>query len=289
LGQFLLLLSHSLFESTTSRPVILAFTDVPELKPQPSRTGGREPMRNILAIATAAALGFSAWQTASAADLPVKARPAPVAPAAPVAWWTGCYIGGNLGGSWGSGDISDTAGVVSRSGSNSGFTGGGQIGCDVQAGAFVFGIRDMFDWSNRSRTAVIENGGPFDGYSVELKNRWVDLLTGRVGYAVQPQWLLYFQGGAAWRDASLRAFDPTGVQVLDAGRTRTGWTIGGGAEYMFAPNFSGFLEYDYADFGSKSATFATAAGTDTITAKSNVQMLLVGLNWRWGAAAMQRY
>src|SRR5436309_11244427 len=42
-------------------------------------------------------VAFSAVQ-ASAADLPVKARP--MAPVAVAYNWTGCYIGGNVGGKW---------------------------------------------------------------------------------------------------------------------------------------------------------------------------------------------
>jgi outer membrane immunogenic protein len=228
---------------------------------------------SILATASMAAL---------AADLPV--RPAPMAPAvyAPVSSWTGCYLGGNLGGSWGSGDLTITApgGTVTGSRGNSGFAGGGQVGCDWQTGAFVFGFRNMFDWSNRSSTRVVQNG-PFTGFGATLENNWVDLLTGRIGWAVQPQWLLYFQGGPAWRESSLRVVNPAGVDVGSSSRTRTGWTIGGGAEWKFAPNWSTFLEYDFADFGTRTAVFSTPAfGTVTASAKSTTSLFLIGVNWR---------
>jgi outer membrane immunogenic protein len=51
-------------------------------------------------LAAVVSLGFA--QVASAADMPVKARPmTPV----PVAFsWTGCYIGVNAGGLWGTKD-----------------------------------------------------------------------------------------------------------------------------------------------------------------------------------------
>ena len=237
-------------------------------------------MRNLLTLVTTATLGLAAWQTANAADLPRQVYKAP-AVVAPVETWTGCYLGGNIGGSWGSGHITDSFGAVTSSGHNSGFAGGAQIGCDLQTGAWVFGIRDMFDWSNRHRSAVI-GAGPLTGFGVTLKNNWVDLLTGRVGYSVQPWWLLYLQGGAAWRQNSLQVFAPGGVEIASGGGgTRTGWTAGAGSEWKFAPNWSVFVEYDYADFGSRSVTVVNPVlGTDTISAKSNVQMLLIGLNWR---------
>ena len=52
--------------------------------------------RRSLSLVTAAVIGLAASQ-ASAADLPRKA-PAYVPPAPPPITWTGCYIGGNVGG-----------------------------------------------------------------------------------------------------------------------------------------------------------------------------------------------
>jgi outer membrane immunogenic protein len=233
-------------------------------------------MRNFTAVVAAAAVfGLGTWQAASAADLPVKAAPPPVY--VPVSTWTGCYIGGNAGAGWGSGEISTSAGSVSGS-SDARFVGGGQIGCDWQTGAWVFGIRNMFDWADAERSGTI-SGGAFNGFSVKLENDWLDLLTGRIGYSVQPNWLLYFQGGAAWRKNSLTAFNPAGVEVGSTSRTRTGWTVGVGSEYKFAQNWSVFVEYNHADFGTNDGV--TPAGL-AFSAKSDVDAVLFGLNWRPG-------
>ena len=233
--------------------------------------------KHLLALATIMTFGIGAWQTASAADLPVKARPAPVA-ALPV--WTGCYLGGNIGAAWGSREITTSTGLVGSSSSDARFAGGGQIGCDYQSGAWVFGIRNMLDWANARTDRVIQTG-PFTGYGVDLKNNWLDLLTGRIGYAVQPNWLLYFQGGAAWRKNSLALINPAGLDVFDASRTRTGWTIGGGAEWKVAPDWSVFLEYNHADFGTNGGTFVSPVlGPIAVNAKSNADLFLVGFNWR---------
>ena len=43
--------------------------------------------------------------------------------------------------------------------------------------------------------------------------------------------------------------------MFDASRTRTGWTVGVGSEWKFAPNWSAFVEYNHADFGSYGGTF----------------------------------
>ena len=100
--------------------------------------------RRSLSLVTAAVIGLAASQ-ASAADLPRKA-PVYVPPAPPPTTWTGCYIGANVGGVFArrSADFGTFGSLDSDT--NSGFAGGGQIGCDYQfAGGWVFGIRNMFD------------------------------------------------------------------------------------------------------------------------------------------------
>src|SRR5215510_10991860 len=110
-------------------------------------------MRGIFALAFAAALGNSAI----AADMPVKARPAP--PPAPLYLWTGCYIGGNIGWSEISTHFEDHfTGEDDGRLSKSGFAGGGQVGCDFQfAPNWVFGVQGMFDGTDisRSRESVL--------------------------------------------------------------------------------------------------------------------------------------
>ena len=50
---------------------------------------------------------------------------------------------------------------------------------------------------------------------------------------------------------------------------------------MFAPNFSGKVEYDYASFGSVTAIPDTAV---PYSIKQNISALLVGVNYRFGWA-----
>ena len=53
-----------------------------------------------LVIGLLSAVALAAISSAQAADMPVKAMPA-TAPIAPVWSWTGFYVGGNVGYSWG--------------------------------------------------------------------------------------------------------------------------------------------------------------------------------------------
>jgi outer membrane immunogenic protein len=238
-------------------------------------------------LLAAATIGLAATQ-ASAADLPRKAPPAYVPPAPPPITWTGCYIGANIGGIFSQGDAHFNGVEVSRN--NSGFAGGGQIGCDYQfAGGWVIGIRNMFDGTSLSRSRTFVD--PITGFSgtADFHNRWFDTLTGRIGYAFAPSWLLYGQGGVAWAknsaDVTVNGFD---FGSFD--RTRTGWTAGGGVEWMFARGWSAFLEGNYMDFGNNDhSVFGNNVVCVTgcfFNTHAKAATVLVGVNYRfdWGKA-----
>ena len=156
--------------------------------------------RILLATVTIAALGSANALAADMGQRPVYKAPVMMAPAPT---WTGCYFGGNIGGAFGDASLSGPGGTVSTDGS--GFAGGGQIGCDYQfSGGWVVGIRNMFDGTSNKRSGTIA-GGPLAGDVVNFNNQWFDTLTARLGYAFQPAWLLYLQGGGA------RAYTSTNI------------------------------------------------------------------------------
>jgi outer membrane immunogenic protein len=100
---------------------------------------------NRFAVAGAGLLSIAGFVgAASAADLPVKA-PAAV----PVQFsWTGCYVGGHVGGVV---SKDSTTGVLGNSSgfSSTGFVGGGQIGCDYQfASGWVVGVEGRAAWTS---------------------------------------------------------------------------------------------------------------------------------------------
>jgi outer membrane immunogenic protein len=230
----------------------------------------------------AAGIGLAFGQMALAADLPIRKAPAYIPPSLPPAYvWTGCYLGGNVGGAWGRIEATDVTTGATVSPNNSGFAGGGQVGCDYQMSQWVVGFRNMFDGTSISNGATISDSY-FSG-TINGRLNWFDTLTGRVGYLVQPNLLLYAQGGAAWTSWDITA-QTNGVQVGEiSGGNRTGWTAGGGVEWMFAPHWSTFVEYNYMGFGTRSATTnACIGGTCAlISAKADVQDVLVGLNYKF--------
>ncbi|MGA7334948.1 MAG: outer membrane beta-barrel protein, partial [Pseudolabrys sp.] len=72
---------------------------------------------------------------------------------------------------------------------------------------------------------------------VNFNIQWVDTLTARIGYSFAAPWSFYFQGGGAWSHTSTDA-TLAGVALGQTSKTRSGWTIGGGVEWMFAPHWS---------------------------------------------------
>src|ERR1700694_3861660 len=141
--------------------------------------------------------------SAVAADMAPRYTKAP--PPAPIAiyTWTGCYIGGNVGGAWHNVNQNGPrtiAGTVftppldfGSANSDGDFIGGGQIGCDYQfAGNWVVGIQGMFDFGNTNTrnnifdATVIRNIGPA---FATTRTRDLFTVTGRIGYLFTPQLL----------------------------------------------------------------------------------------------------
>src|ERR1700682_6023807 len=126
-----------------------------------------------LSFATPAALAVTLAAPAHAADLPLKTE----TPFAARFSWTGCYLGGHLGGGFSHKDITDpvqlvqdsflgpgtTTGITTVSPSPSGVVIGGQIGCDYQfASSWVVGIEGAASGSTmkNSRTVGLPLGNP---------------------------------------------------------------------------------------------------------------------------------
>ncbi len=106
--------------------------------------------------------------------------------------WTGCYIGANIGGGWADKDVADVLQPRDSHGS-SGIVGGGQAGCDYQVQSWVLGIQGMWDAAD-----ISGEGKDLANPALTWKstNSWFATLTGRIGYAVQPQMMIYAKGGS---------------------------------------------------------------------------------------------
>jgi outer membrane immunogenic protein len=215
--------------------------------------------------------------SAMAADL-TRPAPAPVytkAPMMPAFSWTGCYVGGNVGGLWAKKDWTNIAGPAESSVDVSSWLAGGQVGCNYQVSTWVFGIQGDYDWTNASATA----SDTFFVATDHTKIKSLASVTGRVGYAWD-RFLGYVKGGGAWEADEYSISAPLGV-FATASETRTGWTIGVGGEYAFTDWLTGFAEYDYYDFGNKSNTFA-GTFTTAVNIKETKSVAKAGLNFKFG-------
>jgi len=244
-----------------------------------------------------------------AADLPVKAQPM-VPLAAPIYNWTGCYIGGNAGGGFTRTSQTQIAKVGGAaivppndfgSSDGSGFIGGGQIGCDYQFGQnWVIGVQGMYDWANIKSSHVVPTafpGFPVGAFVSQIQTKGFATATARLGYLLTPSVLAYVKGGAAWtrQDFQFIGTIPATFLSESASSTRVGWTVGGGLEWMFAPGWSVFGEYDYLDFGTRDVSFVAGPGTtglpDVIGTRLRASEALVGINYKfnWTGPVVAKY
>ena len=227
--------------------------------------------------------------TANAADM--AARPlykAPPPPPAPVFSWTGCYVGGNLGGGSTHKHFEFAAdGQLFDEGTldQGGFVGGGQLGCDYQFGSnFVVGVQGMFDGTTIKGTETFFSGIDQFNEQYAVKLHWFTTLTGRVGFLATPSLLLYGKGGAAWVNERIDYVPGAEVVASTGNTTRSGWVAGAGVEWMFAPQWSAFVEYNHMGFGTKdmNLNFVVDGSFDfTESVKQSVDMVVVGVNWRF--------
>jgi outer membrane immunogenic protein len=237
-------------------------------------------------LLTTAAFAALATAPAMAADLAVKAPLYKAPPPPPLYSWTGCYVGGHVGGLWSRKDwvdrdpFSPTFGEDDGSHNPSGFIGGVQGGCDYQftpGSGFVIGIAGDFAWTNASASnaSIL-----FPGFTNSSRVNNLSSVTGRVGYAWD-RFLGYVKGGGAWERDDHWFTD--GFFTGTASVTRSGWTVGVGGEYAFTNYLSGFIEYDHYDFGRSDIAFAeTFGGTFTYGIRDTKDVVKAGLNLRFG-------
>ncbi len=222
--------------------------------------------------------------SALAADMAVKA---PMYAPAPAYSWTGFYVGAHVGGSWGTTDAALDPGLFGPfsiplgSGTTNGLLGGGQIGYNYQVGGFVLGVQgDIAAIDNKGSVHPIFFFGPASLASA--KSNWLATVTGRVGGVVLDKILVYVKGGGAWLNRDYSLTDPGFPISVSQNNTRFGWTLGLGTEYAFNRNWTGFVEYDYLDFGNKSIAFTNPfVAPVPVTIGDRLHVVKAGVNYKF--------
>ena len=194
--------------------------------------------------------------------------------------WTGLYIGVNGGYGWGR--VSNHLKVSSTAGSSStasvtadvdGQFGGGQVGFNWKSQRWVYGVEADFQASgedgvisgcSQSRCATI-------GYGLD----WFGTLRGRLGYLLEPRFLLYATGGLAYghvgTDFSASAAPSVAgsfnnsAQVASDSTTKAGWVVGSGLEMVLDRNWMLRAEYLYADLGTIASKRSTSVASACVT------------------------
>jgi outer membrane immunogenic protein len=230
-------------------------------------------MKRIL-FAAVAVIALTAAMPAAAADFGARynynGAPAYTAPG-----WTGFYIGAHLGGAFGG---SNNFNGLALSDNDARFLGGVQAGADWQFNGsnWVVGAEGQYSWlSNNNASAVFPGGFVYNN-----DQRGLGSVTARFGYSFGPT-LAYVKGGYAYADnRESVTFAGAPIPFLLDRNHNHGWTIGGGAEYMFAPSWAVKAEYQYYEFGD--ARFLSPLALVPFgTFHNDEHSLKVGVNYRF--------
>jgi outer membrane immunogenic protein len=238
-------------------------------------------LKKLLAVSFALA-ALAATAPVSAADLPNKMYSKAPLMAAPGTNWTGCYVGANGGYGWGKDDVAADGSPFGAEGSPNfkGGLGGGQLGCDYQfAPSWVVGVEAMYDFASLKGDVV----DPANTAAITAsKYSGIGAVAGRVGYAFDRS-LLYVIGGLGVSRSERTLVGP-GFSQSTSTRSKTGWMIGGGWEYMFAQNWSAKIEYNHYDFGKFSESVTQLPSGSVFLQNdrnTGVDVVLVGVNFRF--------
>lgn len=243
-----------------------------------------------LRLVLASVVSMAAWCSAQAADLDdypggyrgsYKDQPIVV----PAGFsWTGFYIGGHLGYGAGNSSTYNVPGAGNGAGFdgvNDGFEmdphswmGGIHIGYNWQFDAFVFGLESdlgYLDAEERNEDLTGFADTEYGGYGTA---------TARIGFAAE-RWMFYVKGGFAFADVQNLAGD-IDAGVIDPSdftkqhEIKTGWALGGGAEFAFQRDWSMKVEYLYMDFGDDRSSNIDG---DIFQHENDIHTLKVGLSY----------
>jgi opacity protein-like surface antigen len=212
-------------------------------------------------LGSAALFAICVTVSARAADMPVKAPPAPPLPYD----WSGFYLGANLGGACTSSSLNIPGNNLY--GGLTEFIGGVQAGYNFQAGHLLLGVEGDFDGATFGHPALPT---PTLG---SVSQNWIGTIAGRVGL-VEDRWLVYGKFGGGWvqSDASLNF---PGV-TWQGSNTSSGWLAGVGVEYGFKSHWTIKLEYDQIFLGNW-----TSATAPPIQLNRDLQMVKFGANYKF--------
>jgi outer membrane immunogenic protein len=137
---------------------------------------------------------------------------------------------------------------------------GGEIGYDVQTGGLIVGVEGDFSWTNfgDSATTIVPSdtggagGRPQLTFATNYQMDWISTVRGRSGIPLD-HFLIYGTGGLAFADVSMNQTVTVGTDgqlVGSTDKSKTGWTLGSGAEYALCDNITVKAEALWFDLGN---------------------------------------
>jgi outer membrane immunogenic protein len=192
------------------------------------------------------------------------------------AFWTGIYVGANIGLGFQQASFANSVGGWSSSLDTHPWLGGGQLGFNYQIGPWVFG--GEVDVSAIGRLSATPDAA---GFAFGVSPEWTTTATGRIGYAFWRA-LIYGRAGVAFANDDGTLTIPSNIVGTPTHTALIGWTAGIGIEYAMDQHWSVRLEYDYLGFPDQTLNIsfpnlATASGNYTL----DIQSITLGFNYRF--------
>jgi outer membrane immunogenic protein len=177
--------------------------------------------------------------------------------APPAFSWTGVYLGGTIGYSSATFDVSNilfegAPGIPDFSFPGDGVIGGVEGGFNAQFGNVVAGVEGDFSWTGVEGSYTDTIGG-----SVETgRLKTLATIRGRLGLAMD-RFLIFGTGGVAFGNVEGQIDDsyPPDIVTTIVSQNHTGWTAGGGVEVAVTDHLTIKGEGLYYDLGSQSYAF----------------------------------
>lgn len=196
-----------------------------------------------------------------------------------------------------------------------GFIGGAQLGYNYQINYYSLGLELSLAGLSQSNdnnqinksVALVDFPESYQAtFKVSNKINYLAALRARIGFIATPSILIYGTGGLGYADINykqsitanetLSAFTyPTVYGSSSHNGGHTGWTLGAGAEWMFMPQWSAKIEYNYYSFGNKNSHYTltqvnnleipsvdwASVNVNSSSTQFNINTIEVGLNYHF--------
>lgn len=200
--------------------------------------------------------------------------------------WSGPYGGLHFGYAAGRDTVSEVNGPRTYYADTSGAVFGAQLGWQQQFDRFVAGVE--VEGGHLGQSGDTTRSDAFGSVKASSKLGLYGSFTGRVGYAVTTDWLVYGRAGLTVAqldgDVAQSCPDPSNCSLTpSSASTRNhswGYVFGGGVEHALSAKWTGRIEYQYTDYRRELALPAGGAGPGW-NHNSDLHAVKVGINRRF--------